>query len=137
MKLLANHKIFPNFFSLTIQSLLKSKKNSNQDNKNKKPHESWFKKNKKNKPMKYDVHTMLGKDGLNDNPFKWYYPVNTETTRKSPDLSRTTASSSVITTTSTTITTPPAEMEEKSPGIMRNSTSDYDLSTSKGNYNLF
>ena len=85
--------------------------------------------------MKYDVHTMLGKDGLNDNPLKWYYPVKTETTRKSPDLSRTTASSSVITTTRTTITTPLAEMEEKSPGIMRNSTSDYDLSTLKGNYN--
>ena len=79
---------------------------------------------------------MLGKDdGLNDNPFKWYYPIKTETTRKSTDLSRTTASTSVNTTIRTTTTTPAAEIEEKSPEIMRNSTSDYDLSTVKGNYN--
>ena len=76
---------------------------------------------------------MLGKDGLNDNPFKWYYPIKTETTRKSTGLSRTTASSSVITTIRTT--TPVAEIQEKSTEIMRTSTSDFDLSTLKGNYN--
>ena len=94
---------------------------------------SWFKKNKKNKPIKYDV---LGEDGLNDNPFKWYYPVRKETTRKSPELSRTTPTTSIITTVRTTTTTPVAEIQEKSTDeIMRNSTADYDLSTVKGNYN--
>ena len=131
----ANKKIYRNFFSLTIQSLLKSKKNKNHKNKNKKPHESWFKKNKKNKPIRYDVHSVLGKDGLNDNPFKWYYPVKAETTRKSPVVSWTTASTSVITTTRTTTTTLAAEIREKSTETMRNSTSDFDLSTLKGNYN--
>ena len=131
----ANKKIYRNFFSLTIQSLLKSKKNKNQKNKTKKPHESWFKKNKKNKPIKYDVHSVLGKDGLNNNPFKWYYPVKAETTRKSPVVSRTTTSTSIITTMRTSTTTPVAEIQEKSTETMRNSTSDYDLSTLKGNYN--
>ena len=133
-KYVANKKIYLNFFSLTIQSLLKSKKNKTEKNRNNKPHQSWFKKNKKNKPIKYDVHSMLGKDGLKDNPFKWYYPINTETTRKSPSLSRTTASSSVITTSRTTTTRPVAEIQEKSTEIMRTSTSDFDLSPLKGNY---
>ena len=98
---------------------------------------SWFKKNKKNKPIKYDVHSVLGKDGLNDNPFKWYYPIKTETTRKSTDISRTTATTSIITTVRTTTTRPVAEIvqEKSTDEIMRNSTSDYDLSTLKGNYN--
>ena len=134
-KYVANKKIYLHFFSLTIQSLLKSKKNKTEKNRNNKPHQSWFKKNKKNKPIKYDVHSMLGKDGLHGNPFKWYYPVKTETTRKSTDLSRTTATSSVITTIRTTTTTPGAGIQEKSTEIMRNSTSDYDLSPLKGNYN--
>ena len=88
----------------------------------KEPQESWFKKNKKKKPIKYDVQSALGK---NDVPLKWYYPVKTETKSTTTVPPR-----SVIMTRSTT---PPAPTE-KSTEMMRKSTPDYDKSTLKGNY---
>ena len=36
--------------------------------------QSWWKKNKRRKPVKYDIESLLGKSGLDKDSFKWYYP---------------------------------------------------------------
>ena len=103
--------------------MLKSENNQIEKNekRRKEPQESWFKKNKKNKPIKYDAQSSLAKDDI---PLKWYYPVKTETTTTGPPTS-------VIMMRRTT----PSAPTEKSTEMMRNSTPVYDLSTLEGNYN--
>ena len=66
--------------------MLKSENNQIEKNgkRRKEPQESWFKKNKKNKPIKYDAQSSLAKDDI---PLKWYYPVKTETTTTGPPTS--------------------------------------------------
>ena len=60
---------------------------------------SFFKKNKRKKPVKYDITTLFAKSGLNKNTLqKWYYPVNSGKT----SFSSTTPSTTIPTTTTTT-----------------------------------
>ena len=36
--------------------------------------QSWWKKNKRRNPVKYDIQRIFDKSGLNEDSLKWYYP---------------------------------------------------------------
>ena len=82
-----------------MKSILQKKKTEEPEKQ-----QSWFKRNKNRKPIKYDIESLFGKDNLKKDAFKWYYPqrekeVTSATTVTSP-------SPSIRSTTEET-TTPP------------------------------
>ena len=97
--------------SLTMQQILKStSKKKDQD----KSAQSWWKKNKRRKPVKYDIQSLFGKSGLDKDSFKWYYP-DTKTEVASSSSISSTEDPAIFRTESTIKTTTPI------PGMYVNS----------------
>ena len=89
----------PNCFSLTLKSILQKKKTEEPEKQ-----QSWFKRNKNRKPIKYDIESLFGKDNLKKDAFKWYYPLREKEVTSATTV--TSPSSSIRSTTEET-TTPP------------------------------
>ena len=63
----------------------------------KKDHEasqSWWKKNKRRKPVKYHIESLFGKSGLDKDSFKWYYPDSQSREKTEEAVSSSTTESS-------------------------------------------
>ena len=60
--------------------------------------ESWFKKNKRRKPVKYNFQSLLKKDSGSKSSLKWYYPFRGEASSTTTTTSTTSKSPSIITT---------------------------------------
>ena len=54
-----------------MQQILKSNSKEKDEDKSE---QSWWKKNKRRKPVKYDIQSLFSKSGLDKDSFKWYYP---------------------------------------------------------------
>ena len=66
--------------------------------------QSWWKKNKRRKPVKYDIQSLFGKSPLDKDSFKWYYP-DTKTEVASSSTLSSTEDPAMLRTESTTKTT--------------------------------
>ena len=84
-----------------MQQILKStSKQKDQDV----PEQSWWKKNKRKKPVKYDIQSLFDKSGLDKDSFKWYYP-DVKTREKTKVASSSTEAPSMQRTEKVTETT--------------------------------
>ena len=52
--------------------------------------QSWWKKNKRRNPVKYDIQRIFDKSGLNKDSLKWYYPDSRTRERNKASTSSTT-----------------------------------------------
>ena len=88
-----------------MQQILKStskKKDQDQDT----SVQSWWKKNKRRKPVKYDIQSLFGKSGLDKDSYKWYYP-DTKTEVASSSTKSSTGDPAMLRTEATIMTTTP------------------------------
>jgi len=97
-------KEFVPFNSLTLEKIIKQNQRPENADEIDEAKISFFKKNKRKKPVKYDIQSLFAKSGLSKNTMKkWYYPVNSGKTSL-PSSTTTTPTTTTTATPSTTTT---------------------------------
>ena len=122
---------------MTLEKILKQKQKIPENAEDEEDEEvekfSFFKKNKRKKPVKYDITTLFAKSGLNKNTLqKWYYPVNSGKTSFSSTTPPTTTTTTTTAMTTTTTSLPTSTEQQKE--MKEKVSSSGHLSSFAGNY---